>query len=167
MESNCKVPFWAKMRNDKRRIKVLERRNQSLLMELEKERDQRERLQAERDNLQIDCKFLKEQADKANEHFSKALANYSELIKMQKAEADTISEAHSNRYDFTGLAEHFDIAISLRQAQEEAAEAGSTLAMLSFEADAEQRAAFVHTVAQCLYEYTAMLKAIRVKGGAE
>lgn len=166
MANEGKAPFWAKMRNAKRRIRVLERSNQSLIRELEEKRTLCNRLQAERDNLQIDCKFLKEQADKANEHFSKALANYSELIKMQKAEADTISEAHSNRYDFTGLAEHFDIAISLRQAQEEAAEAGSTLAMLSYETDLEQRAALVHTVAQCLYEYTSILKAIKVKGGA-
>ena len=161
MESNCKVPFWAKMRNDKRRIKVLERRNQSLLMELEKERDQRERLQAERDNLQVDCEFLQKQADKANDHFSRALAISRGLLERKKAEV-----ANSCRYDFTGLAEHFDIAISLRQAQEEAAEAGSTLAMLSYETDLEQRAALVHTVAQCLYEYTSILKAIKVKGGA-
>jgi len=166
MANEGKAPFWAKMRNAKRRIRVLERSNQSLIRELEEKRTLCNRLQAERDNLQVDCEFLQKQADKANEHFSKALANYSELIKMQKAEADTISEAHSNRYDFTGLAEHFDIAISLRQAQEEAAEAGSTLAMLSYETDLEQRAALVHTVAQCLYEYTSILKAIKVKGGA-
>ena len=146
MANERKAPFWAKMRNAKRRIRVLERRNQSLLVELGKERDQRERLQAER--------------DKADERFSRTLA----ILESSTSEAAVIN---SCRYDFTGLAEYFHIAISLQQAQEEAAEAGCTLAMLAFEADAEQRAALVHTVAQCLYEYTAMLKAIRVKGGAE
>ena len=145
MANERKAPFWAKMRNAKRRIRVLERRNQSLLVELGKERDQRERLQAER--------------DKADERFSRTLA----ILESSTSEA---AVTNSCRYDFTGLAEYFHIAISLQQAQEEAAEAGCTLAMLAFEADAEQRAALVHTVAQCLYEYTAMLKAIRVKGGA-
>lgn len=146
MTNERKAPFWAKMRNAKRRIRVLERRNQSLLLELGKERDQRERLQAER--------------DKADERFSRTLA----ILESSTSET---AAANSCRYDFTGLAEHFNIAISLQQAQEEVAEAGSMLAMLSFEECAEQRAALVHTVAQCLYEYTAMLKAIKVKGGAE
>jgi multidrug resistance efflux pump len=145
MANEGKAPFWAKLRNAKRRIRVLERSNQSLLRELEGQRSLCERLQAER--------------DKADEHFSRTLA----LLESSTNEA---AAANSCRYDFTGLAEHFDIAISLQQAQEEAAEAGSTLAMLSYETDLEQRSAFVHTVAQCLYEYTAMLKAIKVKGGA-
>ena len=149
------------MRNAKRRIRVLERSNQSLIRELEEKRTLCNRLQAERDNFQLDCKFLQERVDKANDHFSRALAISRGLLEKQKAEA-----ANSCRYDFTGLAEHFDIAISLQQAQEEAAEAGSTLAMLSYETDLEQRAALVHTVAQCLYEYTSILKAIKVKGGA-
>jgi hypothetical protein len=161
MANEGKAPFWAKMRNAKRRIRVLERSNQSLIRELEEKRTLCNRLQAERDNLQVDCEFLQKQADKANDHFSRALAISRGLLERKKAEV-----ANSCRYDFTGLAEHFDIAISLRQAQEEAAEAGSTLAMLSYETDLEQRAALVHTVAQCLYEYTSMLKAIKVKGGA-
>lgn len=161
MANEGKAPFWAKMRNAKRRIRVLERSNQSLIRELEEKRTLCNRLQAERDNLQVDCEFLQKQADKANDHFSRALAISRGLLERKKAEV-----ANSCRYDFTGLAERFDIAISLRQAQEEAAEAGSTLAMLSYETDLEQRAALVHTVAQCLYEYTSMLKAIKVKGGA-
>lgn len=158
-KNNGKVPFWAKMRNAKRRIKALEHSNQSLLRELEGKRSLCDRLQTERDNLQLDCKILQERADKADERFSRTLA-------LLESSTNETTAANSCRYDFTGLAKHFDIAISLQQAQEEAAEAGSTLAMLSYETDLEQRAAFVHTVAQCLYEYTAMLKAIKVKGGA-
>lgn len=69
-------------------------------------------------------------------------------------------------YDYSKLDEHFDVEISLQQAQEAVAEAGTVLAMIPFETDLEQRSAYVHTVAECLYEYAMLLKLIKEKGGA-
>lgn len=70
------------------------------------------------------------------------------------------------KYDYSELDNHFEVEIGLDQSKEQAAKAGALLAMLPYEESQQERAAHCHTIAQCLYEYIEVLKAIKAKGGA-
>lgn len=151
-ENKEKVPYWAKLRNAKRRVKVLERREQILLRELEKERSLCERLQTERDNWQKDCKVLQEQADKCNERVSRVLGMLEEVTAKKTSPKTGL--------DYSGLDYHFMETITLDESKQSVMEAASVLAMIPHIDGVDERAAYCHTIGQCLYEYTDLLNRI-------
>lgn len=152
MSNTSKVPLWAKLRIAKTRIKALERREQSILRELDDKQTLCERLQAERDNYLQDCKTLQEQADKCNEKVSRVLALLEDST-ARNAEQKTMLE-------YSGLDYHFRETISLEESKHSVMEAASVLAMLPHTDKVDERAAYCHTIAGCLYEYTDLLNRI-------
>ena len=155
-KNSAKVPLWKKLRNAKTRISALESSNQSLLREFEKQRALCDRLQAERDNWQKDCKVLQEQADKCNERVSRVLGMLEEAIAKNASPKTGL--------DFSGLDYHFMEMITLDESKQSVMEAASVLAMIPHTDGVDERAAYCHTIGQCLCEYTDLLNRI---GGTE
>ncbi len=154
-KNTVKVPFWAKLRNAKNRIKALESREQSLLRELDNRRVLCDRLQAERDNSLEDCKALQKQAEKCNERVSRILALLEDST-TRKAEQKTM-------YDYSGLDYHFKKMASLEESKQSVMEAASVLAMIPYTDSVDEKAAHCHTIAECLYEYQGLLNRIGVR----
>lgn len=144
------------MRIAKTRIKALERREQSILSELDDKRTLCERLQAERDNLLLDCESYQGRIDKADERYNKALALVEGIAARNTGEGTL--------FEYSGLDCHFKETISLEESKRSVMEAASLLAMLPHTEEVDARAAYCHTIAQCIYEYTDLLNRI---GGKE
>lgn len=133
-----KVPFWAKLRNAKTRIKALESREQKLLGELEAARQL--------------AKDRQGQLLSTNQRISRVLALLDD--------ATAKNNNQKTMFDYSGLDHHFKEHISLEESRQSVMEAASVLAMLPYACDVEERAAHAHTIAQCLWEYTDLLNRI-------
>ncbi len=144
MDNKSNSPIWAKLKRSRKRVKELEQR----VKELEQTN---QRLSAERDNYSLDCKSLQNQADIANERFNRVLGVLEERV-------SNIGE--KPMHDYTTLDYHFKEKISLEESKESVMEAASALAMIPHTERVDERAAYCHTIAQCLYEYTDLLKRI-------
>lgn len=133
-----KVPFWAKLRNAKTRIKALESREQKLLGELEAARQL--------------AKDRQGQLLSTNQRLSRVLALLDD--------ATAKNNNQKTMFDYSGLDHHFRETITLEESKQSVMEAASILAMLPHTDKVDERAAYCHTVAECLYEYTDLLNRI-------
>ena len=145
MSNRKKAPIWAKLRDAKIEIRDCE-------MKIEELEARNKQLKAERDNLMIDCENYQKKIDKANERFNKVLSILEDTT-AKKAEEKTI-------HDYSTLEIYFKESIPLEESKEGVAEAASVLAMIPHTEDLGERAAYTHTVANCLYEYSELLKTI-------
>lgn len=154
--------MWAKLRDANEDVRVLrslcdglKSQRNKLLEECEALRKKIDYLEthnkqfkAERDNLMIDCENYQKRVDKANERYNKVLSILEDTT------------ARKTVKDYSGLADHFKNRISLDQSKDSVMEASSVLALIPNTEDLGERAAYTHTVANCLYEYSELLKTI-------
>jgi len=145
MSNRKKAPIWAKLRDAKIEIRDLE-------MKVEELEERNKALSAERHNLLLDCESYQKKIDESNERFDKAL-KLLENATAKRAEEKTI-------HDYSTLEIYFKESITLEESKECVAEAASVLAMIPHSEDLGERAAYTHTVANCLYEYSELLKTI-------
>lgn len=141
MSKSKKAPLWAQLRAANIEIRDLEMKIEELEMH-------NKQFKAERDNLMIDCENYQKRIDKANERFNKVLSILEDTT------------ARKTVKDYSGLADHFKNRISLDQSKDSVMEASSVLALVPNTEDLGERAAYTHTVANCLYEYSELLKTI-------
>ena len=137
--------MWAKLRNAKIEIRDCE-------MKIEVLEAQNKLLKAERDNLMIDCENYQQKVDKANERYNSILSMLEDTM-AKKTEEKAM-------HDYSTLDIYFKENISLEESKESVAEAASVLAMIPHTSSADERAAYAHTIAQCLYEYQNLLRRI-------
>lgn len=133
--------MWAKLRNAKIEIRDLE-------MKVEKLEERNKALSAERHNLLLDCESYQKKIDKANERFNKVLSILEDTT------------ARKTVKDYSGLEDYFKTSITIDQSKDSVMEASSVLALIPYSEDLGERAAYTHTVANCLYEYSELLKTI-------
>lgn len=145
MSNRKKAPIWAKLRDAKIEIRDCE-------MKIEELETQNKQLKAERDNLMIDCENYQKKIDESDERFDKALKLLEDST-ARNAEQKTMLE-------YSGLDYHFRETISLEESKQSVMEAASVLAMLPHTDKVDERAAYCHTIAECLYEYQDILRRI-------
>ena len=145
MSNRKKAPIWAKLRDAKIEIRDLE-------MKVEKLEERNKALSAERHNLLLDCESYQKKIDESDERFDKALKLLEDST-ARNAEQKTMLE-------YSGLDYHFREIISLEESKQSVMEAASVLAMLPHTDKVDERAAYCHTIAECLYEYQDILRRI-------
>lgn len=145
MSNRKKKTIWAKLRDAKIEIRDLE-------MKVEELEERNKALRAERHNLLLDCESYQKKIDKANERYNKILSMLEDTT-ARKAEAKTT-------HDYLTLDSYFKENISLEESKESVAEAASVLAMIPHTSSVDERAAYAHTIAQCLYDYQNLLRRI-------
>ena len=145
MSNRKKAPIWAKLRDAKNEIRDLE-------MKVEELEERNKALSAERHNLLLDCESYQKKIDESNERFNKAL-KLLERSTAKNAEEKTV-------YDYYTLDSYFKEQISLEESKQSVMEAASVLAMIPHTYEVGEKAAYCHTIAQCLYEYAELLKRI-------
>lgn len=147
MSKSKKSPLWAQLREANIEIRDLE-------MKVEKLEERNKALSAERHNLLLDCESYQKKIDESNERFNKAL-KLLENATAKRAEEKTI-------HDYSTLEIYFKENITLEESKESVAEAASVLAMIPHTSSPDERAAYTHTIAQCLYEYQNLLRRIGI-----
>ena len=117
-------------------------------MKVEKLEERNKALSAERHNLILDCESYQKKIDKANERFNKVLSMLEDTTAMKTVK------------DYSGLEDYFKTRITIDQSKDSVMEASSVLALIPYSEDLGERAAYTHTVAICLSEYSELLKTI-------
>ncbi len=141
MSKESNYPMWARLRDANEDVSVL----RSLCDGL---KSQRNKLLEECEALRKKIVYLETHNKKANEQFDKILSILEDITTRKTVK------------DYSGLADHFKNRISLDQSKDSVMEASSVLALIPNTEDLGERAAYTHTVANCLYEYSELLKTI-------
>ena len=145
MSNSKKVPLWVRLRDAKTEIRDLEAK-------VEKLETRNKMLSSERHNLLLDCESYQKSIDKTNERYNRVLSILEDRT-AKNAEQRTM-------YDYITLDGYFKEQISLEESKQSVMEAASVLAMIPHTDEVGEKAAYCHTIAQCLYEYAELLKRI-------
>lgn len=145
MSNSKNAPSWVKLRGAKTKIRDLETK-------VEKLETRNKMLIAERHNLLLNCESYQKSIDKTNERYNRVLSILEDRT-AKNAEEKTV-------YDYYTLDSYFKEQISLEESKQSVMEAASVLAMIPHTYEVDEKAAYCHTIAQCLYEYTELLKRI-------